>query len=718
MTMNSLKKEGKVIVIDSSGAGRTLMAEILRGFGFVDVTGVPSVREALALMETEAIEWVISSLYSDQPENGVHLLQIMTHYPELKNVKISLFLEKEEFYAVPYAYELGLLNHFSKPFTKDTFKEEVGNLLARIEEEKGQLPVVAGGYLRKVLTDEKKLGDLENLEKGLIAQFPASTHLLFNLVPVYAGMGEKDRAKGILKQLTMIDQSFEGPAKEAAKMHLGGEAFDTPESGGGLNFIGVERVVIVDADDAMQKLVAETLQQLGVKEVLPFADGESALAYLENSPEPDMIIQEWRIPKVSGPLFLQRLKATSSKTCPIIIVSSLLKPADLPLVREMGVSDVIKKPLDRQELLKSFIWTIQQFRAPTEQWPMERKMRSLLAGGKTAEANEIKQRYLGIKSLSRASRNRIEAEFSFAARQYDKARDFCIESLKEAGDSIFTLNLLGKALIYLRDFNFALRCFNKAQQLSPMNVERLCTIAEVQSEMGDEKAAEETLSDAKDIDPDNSRIAEAETKVAINSGDLERAKKLMGELEMLDNVVSYMNNQAVAMARCEMFDDGIELYQKTINSIPEGKDAVKAVVTYNMALAFARQGKWDECKVKLEEVASLPAHRVTKKAVHLLARINKALETGSEINLFNADTGKVPGKDADEKDAAAAEDAARPMVSMVEIRAGEINLFKLFTSQQKDGKAVKLGDATPRFKIRNAIARSEAFGAEKTKKAS
>ncbi len=39
----------------------------------------------------------------------------------------------------------------------------------------------------------------------------------------------------------------------------------------------------------------------------------------------------------------------------------------MPLIREMGVANVVQKPFDRTEFVKCLIWTIQQERMPTEQ---------------------------------------------------------------------------------------------------------------------------------------------------------------------------------------------------------------------------------------------------------------------------------------------------------------------------------------------------------------
>ena len=71
-----------------------------------------------------------------------------------------------------------------------------------------------------------------------------------------------------------------------------------------------------------------------------------------------------------------------------------------------------------------------------------------------------------------------------------------------------------------------------------------------------------------EIDMDSTEVEQMKCKINIETGNVVTAKSLMNDLEAGKNVIAYMNNRAVTLARNGRFEDGISLYKKTIESIP------------------------------------------------------------------------------------------------------------------------------------------------------
>ena len=65
-------------------------------------------------------------------------------------------------------------------------------------------------------------------------------------------------------------------------------------------------------------------------------------------------------------------------------------------------------------------------------------------------------------------------------------------------------------------------------------------------------------------------------------------------------MLSIMNNQAVAMARCEQFKEGIMQYRMTLEAIPDNRKDIVSIVSYNLALAYLRNGNTEEAISPLE----------------------------------------------------------------------------------------------------------------------
>jgi len=724
-------REVKVLVVDPSGASRTLLSEVIRSLGFTDVNGVPNLKDALSVMEVEKVRWLITPVFAEQHENLLQVLNLYTAVPELHQLRVSALVEETEMELLPACFERGLLSYHKKPFTKDSLIHELKEFLQRYEKASWRSSSMAGVYLRQNLLYLGLYDELLAFERQLLKFSPADLGQFLNLAVPLAKTGKVDEAKAILSQLKKIDPSLEAAIKQICVTHLGDEDLSqTAGTGTGLNMLGLKSAIILDNDTSVRTEIQAALQEMGVESIHAFEDGISAHEHIKEHNNPDLILQEWRVPKLTGPLFLQRAQEEGAKATPVILVSSLVQKEDIPFVREMGVSHTLQKPFQRKELVQSIIWTIQQDRQPTEQGSMERKMRQLLVERQFDEAAKIKERYVTDATISIGSKELIEAEFAYAFGDNERARDFGIEAIKHAGESIFILNLLGKALINLREFETALKCFQKAQTLAPLNLERLCQIAEIHSELGDTSKANEILEEAKDIDPDSQRVMEAEAKSAINNGETNVAKKIMGQLKAMENVVAYMNNRSVALARCGMISEGIEGYKKTIESIPDERPDIKSIVHYNIAFAHIRANQLPEAKSELEQSVQVKTSKVLMRAEALLKRVNQAIDKGTQLTIAKTDPAlnrtlgalhaSTPGGapqavgEAEKADAHEAKEAAKSKVlAVVDNKPGEMACHMVYKSSLQNARISKMLEGQLRFNPRKAIERAESMGADK-----
>ncbi len=476
-------------------------------------------------------------------------------------------------------------------------------------------------------------------------------------------------------------------------------------------------MLIIDSDDSTRLATKAVFDGLGVTDIQDFADGEAAWAAIDAGKEPSLIIMEWRIPQLTGPLLMQRIRSKGFLNVPVIIQSSLIKPSDMSIIREMGIANLVQKPAERETLLKTIIWTIQQERMPTEQQSIENKIRTYLSVKNITEAEPLVARYLAEPNIADGRKNIIRAELAYAKDQFEAARDFAIESLKGATESIFALNILGKSLMTLRQYEAALKCFQKAQSMSPVNLERLILTAETQAEIGQAEAATETVAKAKDIDPDSTTVTEGEVRVAVASGSPESAKKMIGQMQDIGKLISYLNNKAVAHSKCGFQEEGIELYRNTLESVPDDQVEIKAVVTYNMALAKIRKNDLADALVDLAELIAIPGTKVGKKAASLHARLQSSVASNTDFTLREADApaSSVVVTQEGEKIA----DGATMASFAVEIESGDMCCYLVFKSTAEESSdQKKILTTPPKYKPRNSISRGAAFASDVSNKAS
>lgn len=76
-------------------------------------------------------------------------------------------------------------------------------------------------------------------------------------------------------------------------------------------------------------------------------DGEQALDILSDHEfEPDLIILDLNLPKVSGIAFLEQ---SQRKDLPVVVFSSSQNPYEISHARKLGAREFVGKPLDLEE---------------------------------------------------------------------------------------------------------------------------------------------------------------------------------------------------------------------------------------------------------------------------------------------------------------------------------------------------------------------------------
>ncbi|WP_275695543.1 response regulator transcription factor [Ferdinandcohnia quinoae] len=107
-----------------------------------------------------------------------------------------------------------------------------------------------------------------------------------------------------------------------------------------------KRILLVEDDKEISKLIADHLEHENFK-VLTAFDGEEAVS-LFNKEEPDLILLDLMLPKLSGMEFLKQIR--EKNVLPILIISAKGSDVDKALGLGFGADDYISKPFSMIEL--------------------------------------------------------------------------------------------------------------------------------------------------------------------------------------------------------------------------------------------------------------------------------------------------------------------------------------------------------------------------------
>ena len=484
------------------------------------------------------------------------------------------------------------------------------------------------------------------------------------------------------------------------------------------NILGIKNCVIIDNDSAVQHSLKGLFESIGVPKIEVFSNGLLAWNWLITHPEPQLIVQEWRIPGLAGPVLIQRIRQHGFIQVPIIIISSLIQPNEIPLVKEMGVDNVIEKPFDNPTFFGGIFWTLQQNRNPTDQKSMERKIRKLLDAGKIAEAEKNIGQLVANPSVSVGSKRQIEAEYNYHLGNYKKARDLALVALKIKGDSLILMNLLGKCFVKLKNFDMSLKCFEKANVVSPMNLGRLLNMAEAQLNTGQTGQAKETVKKIKGIDEGCKKVDETECKIALEAGETQKAQQLMAKVESSNKLIAYMNNKAVALIKMGKYAEGIELYNRTIESVPSQWVDVLNNVTYNLGLAYTRLGEYQLAKETFNKIKANRSSGLFSKCESLKGRIDKSAKTGDKLILAEESNQDIEEKmeEANGADGVATNEKGKgrsinELLAAIETKRGDICCYLIYRDvEDVTPNRDKLVNNMPQFHERKTI---EKFGKRK-----
>ncbi|MBC7660069.1 MAG: hypothetical protein H7249_10200 [Chitinophagaceae bacterium] len=692
----------RIITVHPSSAVRQLLNAELRGRGYQDVLGVSDLSDVVSLLETQLIHWVITLPFLDGKNNVFQLLRVANEEMAFVDLRISLILDDPlDSFLLSKAYDMGLLSHHDRMKSKLDIEVEFKILFDREVHYVGALDLVAADYLRLHFVSHQRWNDLLRFEKALFSLHRGNIDLAFKLAEAQLRAGEKATAAKLLSQIATIDPDKNGEISTLWQNFEQGSFVSVPvgelETDAG-EMLGVKHCIIVDPDLIQLHLIEKLLIQLGIPHVETFTDSAEALDHLESGARPEIILFEWRSKALAGPIFAQRVREIVGFGVPLTVINDQLSDQDMPLLREMGVTNRIRKPIQATSFFREFLWLVHQDKAPTEPFIILQKIKQAMADSDFELLAKLTKRYMESDKCTEADKCLLQAELSYFRGHYSASRDMALNTLKSGMINVEVLNTLGKSLMKMRDFETALKCFETAQMVSPNNVRRICNIAESNLELGKIKAFEANVEKAKDIDPDAIAITEVEIKGALVQKDAAKAQALMQSLKSLLTILSFTNNRAISLIRCDYFQAGIDLYREALQAVPSGQVEIKGVLQYNLALALARLNRIEESKQMLlaEEISCVP--KVSGKAKSLLIRVNRSLTTGERFAL-NRETGTATPEEAQES----ANGYEETMMAL-KVGPGDFCLHKVYTEPRTEPKLKQLLDKP--FSLKKRISKA------------
>lgn len=111
------------------------------------------------------------------------------------------------------------------------------------------------------------------------------------------------------------------------------------------------KLLVVDDSSTMRRIIKNTLQRLGHKDIFEGGDGVEGWSVLDSNPDVDMLITDWNMPEMNGLELVKKVRADARfKDLPIIMVTTEGGKAEVITALKAGVNNYIVKPFTPQVL--------------------------------------------------------------------------------------------------------------------------------------------------------------------------------------------------------------------------------------------------------------------------------------------------------------------------------------------------------------------------------
>jgi FOG: CheY-like receiver len=122
------------------------------------------------------------------------------------------------------------------------------------------------------------------------------------------------------------------------------------------------RVLIIDDNQHMRRLVVAIMMAFGVREYFEAHDAEQAWSHLRET-NPDIIILDWQLPGISGIEFARLVRYSPKSTNPFVPIIMLTGHTHIDHVRQArdaGINEFLAKPVSVKAMLMRLINVIER----------------------------------------------------------------------------------------------------------------------------------------------------------------------------------------------------------------------------------------------------------------------------------------------------------------------------------------------------------------------
>jgi tetratricopeptide (TPR) repeat protein len=362
--------------------------------------------------------------------------------------------------------------------------------------------------------------------------------------------------------------------------------------------MAIDRFMILDDSTGNTLFYEMLLKELGYSNITICPTGDDALIQADKN-HIQFYIVAWELKGMPGTIFIQKARAKKKRRfVPCIIYSKRMAPDDVKLTKDLGFTNILSLPFDRQQV-KDMISSIVAYESNLD--PRENQLRKIemyVWDGSPGEAYKMFTDDLFSPGPFQTRALLAATEVFMGLAKIDKAEKCVNDALRNSPDNNRAMQLKARILSRKGQHDEAIMILEKLVKGSPKNISNKINLGSAYIEADRHDDARKVFKDIMDEDPGNQECKDQMATLAFKEGDFSLAEQLIAETENGNELARVFNNLAI-----RMLADKARLY----------------LLQYNLGLAYRKKGALDKSLKEL--AASYTSEPTFEKAYVAIARV-------------------------------------------------------------------------------------------------
>jgi len=347
-------------------------------------------------------------------------------------------------------------------------------------------------------------------------------------------------------------------------------------------------VLVADDIQPARETMVNILRVLGFKNIIQAANGEEAWELLQDNPDVELIISDWKMPRMDGIEFLRKLRRESKwQDVPFLFVTSKSEREDVALASDLGISGYLVKPVT----IGSFIEKLKKLDQDSSQNAWKEAFKNARRLGAEGKFDEAEHKLRELIEEFPALEPRIYLEI---AHVYAQKEDW-YEAEKMAANALTVNPLMVRAWFFKaqmqgkqKRWEEAIESAKQALEISPKNTEYMLFAGEAYLNINDLTKAREYFIMAINNDPKDNEVKEIIWNTYLKYDLVQEVQADFGPLLFTSLTVDTLNNFAVALRRQGRPQEALDVYKFALKKEPENQK-----ILYNISVAYLNVNRTD-----------------------------------------------------------------------------------------------------------------------------